>query len=106
MSTARATSDGIVVDFSHDEVTTIETADDTSASVIALIGVVVALAVPVVGAAAGVIAAGFAAAIALNKAEFALTDKSFGVEVTEPWPVIAFGLWGLVAMKSLRPGFD
>ena len=106
MSTVRVTSDGIVVDFSHNEVNTIETADDLQATVVGFIGAALAASGGVVGAVAGILAGAIALSIAVNKANFALNDQGFGVEVTESWPALVFGFFTLMGMKPLGPGFD
>jgi hypothetical protein len=106
MATVKATTDGIIIDLTHSEVTDITRSEDVAAAGAAVIGAALAVAGDLVGKIAGVVAAGIAAIIAIQKAEFQNADLGNGVEVTMPWWAIFLGWWGVVLMKPLLASTD
>jgi hypothetical protein len=104
MVTYRLTSDGLVLDFSHDAVVKAEEAEDFQSAALAGIAAGLAFAGDLIGKIVGVAAAAVAATLAVHKIEFQENDKGNGVEVTIPWPAIAFGFWGILLMKPIPAG--
>src|SRR5437899_12951066 len=102
MATARITTDGLVLDFSHDEVVHAVEADDCQAAILALIAAALAFAGGLVGQIAALAAGAIAVTLAAHKIQFQENDKGNGVEVTIPWwPSIALGWWGVLDMNPL-----
>jgi hypothetical protein len=107
MATIRTSSDGVLFDFSHDEVINLEEAEDITLKAVPLLtaawGGAVALGwIPKeVGIIGTVVIAGVAATIGIHRIEFQQADKGNGVEVTLPWWAVVLGWWGALFMKSL-----
>jgi hypothetical protein len=103
--TARVTTDGLVLDFSHDDVVLLEEAADLQIAALALITASLANLGQTIGEIVAFAAAAIAATLAADKVEFQANDKGNGVEVTFPWfTSIVLGWWGLMLMKPLPAG--
>ncbi len=96
---------GIIFDFDHSEVTSLQAAQDTTSALLGALTAAVALfnPDPVTKTIITVAIAGVAATIAIHKVEFKNADTGNGVEVTLPWWAVALQLWGALLMKSRPP---
>jgi hypothetical protein len=105
MATNRTTSDGIVFDFDHSEVTSLEQAEDMTISTLALLDAAAGFLNPdpITKAIIDTAIVGVAATIAIHKVEFQRADTGNGVEATLPWWAIALQLWGVLIMKPRPP---
>jgi len=105
MATITTTSDGIIFDFDHSEVTSLQAAQDVTGYLLGLLTAAVALfnPDPVSKTIITVAIAGVAATIAIHKVEFKNADTGNGVDVTLPWWAVVFQLWGALLMKSRPP---
>jgi hypothetical protein len=101
MSTMRLTNEGLVFDFTHDEVSKIMAAQDVTEQALATIGAAVALGGGAVGAVAALVAAAAATNLAIHKNQFQQADKGFGVEMTLPLWAIILQLWEVQLMQPL-----
>ncbi len=93
-------SSGINFDLSHDEVTTVEMAQDGSAAVLAMLGAALQF-LGVIGSILGAAVAATAVVIAAHKIELQQNDKGGGVRVTVAWWAIAFNWWGEANFQPL-----
>jgi hypothetical protein len=104
MATVRY-SDGIVWDFSHDEVNQLILAENISTLFLGLATVATFIpGFPLDPIYTRIAIAGVAGTIAVHKEEFKAADsKATGVEMTLPWWAALFQLWGVLLMKPLPP---
>ncbi len=105
MATIRTTSDGIVFDFDHSEVTSMKGTEDVTTYCLGLLNAAITVFYPdpVTKAIIVVAIGGVVATIQIHKAEFTSADTGNGVEATLPWWAIPFQLWGVLLMKPRPP---
>jgi len=105
LATIRTTSDGIIFDFDHKEVTELKGAEDVTLYVLGVLGAALLIFDPelVTKVIIGVAIGGVGVTIKVHQAEFTSADNGNGVEVTLPWWAVPLQLWGVLLMKPRPP---